>query len=151
MRSRITPGSTGPDAFEVLRTIDAAFARLERVAARAPRPYHFVVLSDHGQSMGATFKQRYGQTLSDLVSDLISPNHQVKGIESADEDAGYVNLALTEAARQDSRTCPSAAARPAGAISDDQIDISGDTTEPQQAGDRRTPPMSSSSPPEILA
>ena len=54
--------------------------------------------------MGATFKQRYGQTLSDLVSDLISPNHRVKGVESADEDTGYVNLALTEAARQDSRT-----------------------------------------------
>ncbi|HEX5991094.1 MAG TPA: phage holin family protein [Thermomicrobiales bacterium] len=128
-------GIDRPDAFEVLRTIDAAFARLERVAARAPRPYHFVVLSDHGQSMGATFKQRYGQTLSDLVSDLISPNHQVKAIEVADEDAGYVNVALTEAARQDSRTARLLRRALRGQISDDQIDISGDTKPPQQPGD----------------
>ena len=33
---------------------------LERVAEAAPRPYQFVVLSDHGQSQGATFRQRYG-------------------------------------------------------------------------------------------
>ena len=30
---------------------------------RHARPYKFVVLSDHGQSLGATFKQRYGETL----------------------------------------------------------------------------------------
>ena len=127
-------GIDRPDAFEVLRTIDAAFARLERVAARAPRPYHFVVLSDHGQSMGATFKQRYDQSLSDLVSDLILPNHQVKALESADEDAGYVNVALTEAARQDSRTARLLKRGLRRQTSDDQIDISGDTKRPQPPG-----------------
>src|SRR5262249_748305 len=34
------------DAFKVLRTLDRAFAKLERAAKLAPRPYHFVVLSD---------------------------------------------------------------------------------------------------------
>ncbi len=92
------------DAFKVLRTIDRVFAGLEDAAAQAPRPYHIVVLSDHGQSMGATFKQRYEGTLSDLVRSLISTEHQVSGVESSVEDMGTVNLALTEAARQDSRT-----------------------------------------------
>ncbi len=31
-----------------------------KAAEDAPRPYKFIVLSDHGQSLGATFKQRYG-------------------------------------------------------------------------------------------
>src|SRR5215204_7725955 len=127
-------GIDRPDAFEILRRIDADFARLERAAAAAPRPYHFVVLSDHGQSMGATFKQRYGQTLSDLVANLISPDHRVKGVESADEDTGYVNLALTEAARQDSRTARLLQRALRGHTRGGQVDISGDTTEPQQAG-----------------
>jgi hypothetical protein len=54
--------------------------------------------------MGATFKQRFGQTLSDLVKSLISPNVRVTGAEEAVEDWGNVNLALSEAMRQDGRT-----------------------------------------------
>ncbi|HVL22600.1 MAG TPA: phage holin family protein, partial [Thermomicrobiales bacterium] len=49
------------DGFKVLGTLDRLFAKLELAAAMAPRPYHFVVLSDHGQSMGATFLQRNGE------------------------------------------------------------------------------------------
>jgi putative membrane protein len=97
-------GIDRPDAFKVLRTLDLVFAKLERAAVKAPRPYHFVVLSDHGQSMGATFKQRYGQSLSDLVSTLVSAEHQVTSAETTVEDWGHVNLALSEAIRQDNRT-----------------------------------------------
>jgi len=92
------------DSFKVLRTLDRAFAKLERAAQLAPRPYHFVVLSDHGQSMGATFKQRYGQTLSDVVKTLISPEHRVASAEMTVEDWGNVNLALSAAVEQDGRT-----------------------------------------------
>ena len=31
-----------------------------------------MILSDHGQSLGATFKQRYGQSLGEVVRDLMS-------------------------------------------------------------------------------
>jgi hypothetical protein len=36
---------------------------LERIVQSAPRLYHIVVLSDHGQSQGDTFEQRNGETL----------------------------------------------------------------------------------------
>ena len=36
-------------------------------AATRPRPYEIVVLSDHGQTQGATFKQRNGYGLDELV------------------------------------------------------------------------------------
>jgi uncharacterized membrane protein YvlD (DUF360 family) len=117
-------GIDRPDAFEVLRTLDQAFARLERAAALAPRPYHFVVLSDHGQSMGATFKQRYAQTLSDLVESLLSADHDVRGVESAEEDVGFVNLALTEAARQDGRTARLLKRSLRAHTSGDEVDLS---------------------------
>src|SRR5215218_8758968 len=97
-------GIDRPDALKVLRSLDRVCAKLERAARMAPRPYHFVVLSDHGQSMGATFKQRYDQALSDVVTTLISPDLQVKSAEATVEDWGHVNLALSEAARQDGRT-----------------------------------------------
>ncbi len=45
-------GIEEPDAFAVLRQHDAQLARLERAIEQAPRPYHLVVLSDHGQSPG---------------------------------------------------------------------------------------------------
>ena len=48
-------GIERPDALSVLRKIDRQFARIEQAAKGAPRPYHLVVLSDHGQSQGATF------------------------------------------------------------------------------------------------
>ena len=35
--------------------------------ADAPRPYRLVVLSDHGQSQGDTFLDRYGMTLEEVV------------------------------------------------------------------------------------
>ena len=42
-----------------------------RRRADAPRPYRFVILADHGQSLGATFLQRYGVTLQDVVRSLM--------------------------------------------------------------------------------
>ena len=60
-------GPARPEALAALEGIDGVLANLEEVAAAAPRPYHFVVVSDHGQSQGATFRQRYGIDLADLV------------------------------------------------------------------------------------
>ncbi len=55
------------DTMEALRKLDEQFGRLERARRYAPRPYEIVVLSDHGQTQGATFKQRHGYGLDELV------------------------------------------------------------------------------------
>nr|WP_203616228.1 phage holin family protein [Streptomyces sp. SID13726] len=60
-------GPTSRDAAKVLERLDRALALIENVAEHAPRPYRIVVLSDHGQSPGETFRTRYGLTLGDLV------------------------------------------------------------------------------------
>lgn len=58
------------DTLGVLRDIDRQIARLERAVQWAPRPYRIVVLSDHGQTQGATFAERAGESLADLVARL---------------------------------------------------------------------------------
>ena len=58
------------DTLAVLRDLDRQLGRIERTARWTPRPYKIVVLSDHGQTQGATFVQRTGQTLAELVAEL---------------------------------------------------------------------------------
>jgi uncharacterized membrane protein YvlD (DUF360 family) len=60
-------GPASRDAEKVLQRLDRALALIANVAEHAPRPYRIVVLSDHGQSPGETFRARYGLSLGDLV------------------------------------------------------------------------------------
>lgn len=62
-------GIRRPESFDTLRRIDDRIRRLMLGFDPAHRPYHLIVLSDHGQTQGATFEQRYGQTLEALVQD----------------------------------------------------------------------------------
>jgi uncharacterized membrane protein YvlD (DUF360 family) len=88
------------DALETLRRLDREFARLEKAAAGCARRYEFVVLSDHGQSQGATFLTRYGETLADVVQHAIGAPTRASdaaGSKSAGEESwGYAGGALEE-------------------------------------------------------
>jgi len=74
------------DSFYSLKKLDMQFHRLDNARKYAPRPYHLVVQSDHGQTNGATFLQRYGQTLEDLVRELIPPETLIYSELSSNED-----------------------------------------------------------------
>jgi uncharacterized membrane protein YvlD (DUF360 family) len=82
-------GISQPESLAALEGIDAVLAQLESVAAVAPRKYHFVVLSDHGQSQGAVFADRYGEDLSALVRRL--SDAEVLGAASNEEGSGSLN------------------------------------------------------------
>lgn len=64
-------GINDNDVWNVLKQIDLQFKRLEKAEKNSARNYKFVVLSDHGQGNGATFKQRYGLSLADYVRRLL--------------------------------------------------------------------------------
>jgi len=89
-------GIYDPGAFDVLHKLDQQFARLESAIEEAPRPYHLVILSDHGQTGGATFLQRYGMTLEEFVQELMTVEHQVQGATDTGESISKVNLFLTD-------------------------------------------------------
>jgi uncharacterized membrane protein YvlD (DUF360 family) len=89
------------DALAVLRDLDRQIARIARACEDAPRPYRLVVLSDHGQSQGETFRDRYDQTLEELVRGACDPD-SVVAAEAGDDDAlSYLSAGLTEVARDD--------------------------------------------------
>ncbi|ADG74441.1 type I phosphodiesterase/nucleotide pyrophosphatase [Cellulomonas flavigena DSM 20109] len=92
-------GPTRPESLRALEGLDQVLRVLEQVARVAPRDYDVVVLSDHGQALGATFEQVEGRSLLDTVRSLMAGpagGARVEGVESADgEDWGPVNALLT--------------------------------------------------------
>ncbi|MDX6635232.1 MAG: hypothetical protein QOF06_1435 [Solirubrobacterales bacterium] len=94
-------GIERPDALAVLAKLDHEIGRVAAAAADAPRPYRLVVLSDHGQSQGATFLQRYETTLEELVRSLCEATDVHSETGEEDGAAAYMRAGLTELARDD--------------------------------------------------
>jgi hypothetical protein len=67
-------GPARPESMRQLESLDRMLGVLERLAPEAARRYHLVVLSDHGQSQGSTFRQRCGETLDELVERFSAPD-----------------------------------------------------------------------------
>ena len=84
------------DTLEALRKLDQQFGRIERARRYAPRPYKLVVLSDHGQTQGATFKQRNGYDLQELVERSVARG-SVAVLAAGDEHDAAVAQAVAEA------------------------------------------------------
>ncbi|HMJ01401.1 MAG TPA: phage holin family protein [Conexibacter sp.] len=98
-------GVERPDTLAVLRRVDRAVARIAAATAHAPRPYRIVVLSDHGQSQGATFLQRYGETLEQLVRRHAGADDGVLAATAgSDEGRGQLQASLAELASRPSVT-----------------------------------------------
>jgi uncharacterized membrane protein YvlD (DUF360 family) len=101
------------DTLEALRRLDQRIGRIERASRQAARPYHVVVLSDHGQTQGATFKQRNGYTLEQLVERSMGGG-SVAGIAGGDEQNAMAGLAMAEATGGGAK----AAKKPKGTVGD---------------------------------
>ena len=107
-------GGSRIEALEVLQSLDQVLSVLETIARDAPRRYHFVILSDHGQSQGPPFEECYGQSLGALCShltseDVVSLEENVETwgrVESVFDDlAGDVSASGHTAARAAPHAC----------------------------------------------
>ncbi len=92
-------GPERPESMEQLDRVDRLMRSLSRASEDAPRRYHFIMVSDHGQTQGAPFHDRYGVTLEELVRGLMEG--EVTSIDATNdvEGWGHVNTFLTEASR----------------------------------------------------
>jgi uncharacterized membrane protein YvlD (DUF360 family) len=106
------------DTMEALRKLDQQFGRIDRARRYAPRPYEIVVLSDHGQTQGATFKQRNGYGLDDLVERSLARG-QVAEFAGGDEQSAMVGHAMKEATGRKEEK------RPKNDVSDRQVVVLG--------------------------
>ena len=91
--------------------LDQQFRRLASAAVQAPRPYHFVILSDHGLTGGATFKQRTGKSLQEFVQELMEIEGAVVGDVPSGEDWGHLNVYITDTIQNEDSTTSKVAAR----------------------------------------
>ncbi|TCN36691.1 uncharacterized membrane protein YvlD (DUF360 family) [Kribbella orskensis] len=95
-------GALRPESLAALDRLDHVLACLEAVAAAAPRPYRLVVLSDHGQSQGAIFADKYGVDLAAVCSQLTTA--RVEAVEQSVEGWGRVNGLLADLSGADTST-----------------------------------------------
>jgi len=89
-------GPTRPESLQTLEGLDRVLGALQRIIDILPHSYEIVVLSDHGQSQGATFLQRYGRTLTEVVDDLVDTTKEPVAAVGTTEGWGPVNAFLTE-------------------------------------------------------
>jgi hypothetical protein len=80
-------GPARPESMRQLESLDRMLSVLERLAPEAARRYHLVVLSDHGQSQGATFRQRWGETLDEVVARFSAPDEAAAPVTPAEQEA----------------------------------------------------------------
>ncbi|WP_407380654.1 phage holin family protein [Methanobrevibacter sp.] len=74
------------DAWYALREMDKQIKHLTDANKYCPREYQFVIQSDHGQTNGATFTQRYGETFEEFVKSLLPEDMTLFAKMSSDED-----------------------------------------------------------------
>ncbi len=79
-------GVRDEDAWFALKGMDKQIKRLIECNKYSPRDYEFVIQSDHGQTNGATFKQRYGETFEDFVKSLLPQDMKMYSKMSSNED-----------------------------------------------------------------
>ncbi len=86
------------EARDAIDGLDRILALIEKASLDAPRPYRFVVLSDHGQTPGAMFRARFGKTLDELVHELVGDEKTVHGATKHIEHWGRLGSLVSESA-----------------------------------------------------
>ncbi|MBR2665728.1 phage holin family protein [Methanobrevibacter sp.] len=74
------------DAWYALRGMDKQIKHLIDANRYSPRDYQFIIQSDHGQTNGATFTQRYGETFEDFVKSLLPKDMKVFAKMDSNQD-----------------------------------------------------------------
>ncbi|WP_405315087.1 phage holin family protein [Methanobrevibacter sp.] len=79
-------GVRDEDSWFALKGMDKQIRRLVNATKYTPRNYQFVIQSDHGQTNGATFLQRYGESFEDFVKSLLPKDMKMFSKMSSNED-----------------------------------------------------------------
>ena len=106
-------GMFRPESLVALQAVDSVLGALEEVAAVAPRRYWMVVVSDHGQSQGATFEDRHGVDLATLCAKLTSES--VDAIQKPVESWGRAGSLLEDMSSRENGVPGVGGGRPQGA------------------------------------
>ncbi|NUR97158.1 MAG: nucleotide pyrophosphatase [Kribbellaceae bacterium] len=128
-------GPTRAESLQTLEGLDRVLGALQRIIDILPHSYEIVVLSDHGQSQGSTFLQRYGRTLTEVVDDLVDTTKEPVAAVGKSEGWGPVNAFLTELALR--RSVAGTVTRKAFHVKSGEVELGPKDCEPQVAADEQ--------------
>ncbi len=94
-------GIDRPDAMKVLVQLDGQIRQIMNARPYVNRKYEVILLSDHGQTMGATFLQRYGFTLGEFVNKLLGSEAAIIEQLGGDEAVANINMLASQLASSD--------------------------------------------------
>lgn len=90
----------GPDTSDAMNTLKGFDRHIRHVQQTirylAPFDYDLVILSDHGQSSGATFRQRYGKSLRQTIDELTRADVQVGEQTTTEAGHSFVEALMAE-------------------------------------------------------
>ncbi|MDW8054458.1 MAG: alkaline phosphatase family protein [Anaerolineae bacterium] len=90
-------GPSSLDALATLRGLDRHLRHVLTIARFfAPISYDLLLLSDHGQSSGAPFRQRYGYSLRELIDALTRAEVRVEEQQPRAAGQSFMNALLSE-------------------------------------------------------
>ena len=79
-------GIRDDDSWFALKGMDKQIKRIIDANKYCPRDYKIVIQSDHGQTNGATFKQRYGESFEDFIKSLLPQDMTMFAKMSSNEE-----------------------------------------------------------------
>lgn len=79
-------GVRDEESLSALKKIDHCISRIFEAQKYGERAYNICILSDHGQTNGATFKQRYGLSLDELIKKLLPKKENIYGETDSNQD-----------------------------------------------------------------
>ncbi|WP_433168499.1 alkaline phosphatase family protein [Kribbella sp. CA-247076] len=130
-------GPTRAESLQTLEGLDRVLGALQRIIDILPHSYEIVVLSDHGQSQGSTFQQRYGRTLTEVVDDLVDTTKEPVAAVGRTEGWGPVNAFLTELSLGGSVAGSVTRKALHGKARDGEVELGPKDCEPQVAADEQ--------------
>ena len=94
-------GPSRPESMRTLESLDRVLQFFEELAVEVRRDYELVIVSDHGQAQGMTFKQLTGSTLAETVQALASRSVVSGNDDRPVETYGPANVLLSSAVRSE--------------------------------------------------
>ncbi len=94
-------GPSRPESMRTLESLDRVLQFFEELADEVRRDYELVVVSDHGQAQGMTFRQLTGNSLSDTVRAMAARSVTSGHDDRPDEPWGPANVLLSSAVRSE--------------------------------------------------
>jgi hypothetical protein len=92
-------GPSRPESMRTLENLDRVLQFFGELSSEIRSDYELVIVSDHGQAQGMTFRQVTGKTLSDVVHALAAEPARTHDDDRPVETWGPANVLLTSASR----------------------------------------------------